>query len=259
MTSGWIIAVSSQNVNQILQIYIRKNGIISLPLTFACSSPNLATRYVFLAFREILMKPTTRLRILDYLRKQPAASALELSRALGVTRANVRHHLTVLEANGLVEVIGRRGMGRGRPENVYSLSRRVLGDSLDHLASALLEAHLGPLDANGREAALRSLAQRLATQAAGEAMSLPRRLNETVRFLNERHYQARWEASAEGPRLILGHCPYAAILERHPELCLLDAFLLEERLGYPVQQVARLERVPSGARQCVFVGRKKAE
>ncbi|MCS7010915.1 MAG: ArsR family transcriptional regulator [Anaerolineales bacterium] len=198
-------------------------------------------------------KLTTRLRILEYLRKQPTASALELSRALGMTRANVRHHLMVLEANDLVEVIGRRGSGRGRPENVYALSRRVLGDSLDHLASALLTECLGALEGEAREAALRALAKRLAGEDSLTKTTWPRRLNETVRFLNERHYQARWEASAEGPRLILGHCPYAAILDRHPELCRLDALVLEQRLKQKVLQVARLERVPSGARQCVFV------
>ncbi len=199
------------------------------------------------------MKPTTRLRILDYLRKQQTASALELSRALGMTRANVRHHMIVLESNDLVEVIGRRGAGRGRPENVYSLSRRVLGDSLDHLASAMLSEWLGGLDEAGQTAALRSLARRLAGEDGQAGFSLPRRLTETVRFLNERHYQARWEAVAEGPRLILGHCPYASIIDRHPELCTLDALLLETRLGQAAQQTARLERVPSGARQCVFL------
>jgi predicted ArsR family transcriptional regulator len=208
------------------------------------------------------MKPTTRLRILDYLRKRQTASALDLSRALGMTRANVRHHLVVLESNELVEVVGQHKEGKGRPANVYGLSRRVLGDGLDELSSALLVEWLGSLSEREREAGLWSLAGRIGAgfigEQAGAALSLskgplPKRLNEIVRFLNGFHYQARWEAGAAGARLILGHCPFSAIIEKHPELCRMDAFLLEKCLGQPVRQTAKLERAGQGLPQCVFL------
>lgn len=200
------------------------------------------------------MKPTTRLRILDFLRKQQTASAIELSRALGLTRANIRHHLVVLESNDLVEVVGQRRQGKGRPGNIYGLSRRVLGDSLDELASALLTEWLGGLPEEAREAVLRSVAGRLGSAYSGAGVQpLTRRLAETVRFLNTRHYQARWEAGAAGARLILGHCPFLTVIERHPELCRVDAFLLEGCLGQAVSQTAKLERTGAGLPQCVFV------
>lgn len=193
----------------------------------------------------------TRLRILEYLRRHRTATAPELGRALAMTAANVRHHLAILIANDLLEVIGQRQRRRGRPERVYGLSRRVLGDGLDELSSALLAEWLGGLPEAQREAALRLLAVRLQGSFSSSG-PIQKRLNETVRFLNERHYQARWEAAAAGPRLILGHCPFAAIIERHPELCLLDAFLLEACLGQPATQIAKLERLGGGLPQCVF-------
>ncbi len=107
------------------------------------------------------MPPPTRLRILDYLRKQQTASVRELSSALAMTGANVRHHLAVLESNDLIELISQRKEGRGRPVNVYGLSRRVLGDGLDGLAGAMLEVWLKDAPEAVREAGLRSLAQRL--------------------------------------------------------------------------------------------------
>ncbi|MEW6094104.1 MAG: helix-turn-helix domain-containing protein [Chloroflexota bacterium] len=199
------------------------------------------------------MKPTTRLRILDFLRKQQTASVLDLSRALGMTRANVRHHLVVLESNELVEVVGQHKEGKGRPANTYGLSRRVLGDGLDELSTALLEEWLGGLSEREREASLRSLAGRMGGGFASERVGpLPKRLNEVVRFLNGFHYQARWEAGAAGARLILGHCPFSAILERHPELCRMDAFLLEGCIGQSVLQIAKLERLGQGLPQCIF-------
>ena len=199
------------------------------------------------------MKPTTRLRILDTLRKQQAASAQELSRALGMTGANVRHHLAVMESSDLIELIGRRHEGRGRPENVYSLSRRVLGDGLDALASALLAARRNEETESMREAFLQDTALRLAGEAPlSTGVSLPRRLSLMVERLNEMHYQSRWEAGADGARVFLGHCPYAAIIADHPELCHMDGYLLEQFCSLPVEQTAKLQPGLKGVPFCTF-------
>ena len=80
-----------------------------------------------------------------------------------------------------------------------------------------------------------------------------RRLASTVERLNAMHYQARWEAGAEGPRIVLGHCPYAAIIEKHPELCQMDLALLSELLGGKLQQTAKLESGAGGLPFCTFM------
>lgn len=198
------------------------------------------------------MRPTTRLRILEILRKQHTASVGELGRLLGMTGANVRHHLGVLEWNDLIEVVGQRREGRGRPANVYGLSRRVLGDGLDKLSHAILDEVLAGLSEEKRVKVLRLLARRLA--GPGEAdLPLAKRLTALAARLDDLRYQARWEATPAGPRLILGHCPYAAIIAEHPELCQMDAFLLEERLGLPATQTAKLEHSARGERFCAFL------
>jgi predicted ArsR family transcriptional regulator len=199
------------------------------------------------------MRPTTRLRILDYLRKQQTASVRELSRALAMTGANIRHHLAVLEANDLIEVIDQRNEGRGRPANVYRVSHQVLGSGLDELVGAMIDVWLGDVRDETREAALRSVAERLAGGSLPDpATVIPRRLALAIDRLNGLHYQACWEAGATGPRIILGHCPYAEIIARYPELCRMDAHLLELQLALPVLQVAKLERSKAGFPQCIF-------
>jgi predicted ArsR family transcriptional regulator len=198
------------------------------------------------------MKPTTRLRILEYIRKYQTASVKELSAQMGKSGANIRHHLAMLESNDLIEIVGVRIEGRGRPRQVYGISRRVLGDGLDKLSGMLLDLWQSNLPDEKRETGLRFLAQRL----AGETdLSLPimKRLVRTVAGLNELRYQAHWEASAVGPRLILGHCPYAAIIADHPELCRMDAFLLEARLGSSVEQTAKLQMSEKGLPFCAFL------
>lgn len=79
-----------------------------------------------------------------------------------------------------------------------------------------------------------------------------RRLAAAVERLNASNYHARWEAHSSGPRLVLGHCPYATLPDRRPELCRMDAALLKNLLGAGVEQIARLERTEMGNVYCVF-------
>lgn len=197
---------------------------------------------------------TARQRVLAYLEKHRSASAREIARALEMTAANVRHHLSILLADGRVEVtIARQGVKKGRPEKVYSLSQTFLGNNLPMLADALLQEWLEGLPEAERAIAMRVLAKRLGASLMPPAQAEPvvRRLTRLIEQLNRAHYHARWEAGAEGPRLVLTHCPYAAIIEKHPELCAMDAALLSEGMQMTARQVSKMER--SGSPPCVFI------
>lgn len=198
------------------------------------------------------MKPTTRFRILDHIRKYQTTSVRELSTLMGMSGANIRHHLASLESNDLIEIVGMRKEGRGRPRQVYGLSRRVLGDGLDKLSGNLFDLWLSGVPDDKREMNLRSLAERMAGNSEPN-LPVMKRVILLVARLNELHYQARWEASSAGPRLILGHCPYAAIIADHPELCQMDAFLLETRLGPFVEQTTKLQLSDKSLPFCAFL------
>ncbi len=190
---------------------------------------------------------TTRQKVLAHLKKNRAASAREIARALKMSAPNVRHHLGILTSDGRLEVtsVNQRG-GRGRPEKMYSLSQSALGDNLSVLADALLDGK------NNIEAVGERIAQ--AQGLAGFATQpLPKRLSLLVEKLNEMHYQARWEAGAEGPRVIFGRCPFAKIIENHPELCKMDVIILEISLGRPITQFTKNEFSVRGL--CPFVFR----
>jgi len=197
------------------------------------------------------MKPTTRFRILEYIRKYQTTSVRELSSVMGMSGANIRHHLSLLESNDLVEAVGMRKEGRGRPRQVFGLSRRVLGDGLDTLSGSLLSLWLEGTSDEKHEAVLKSLASRLAGSVE-PSLPVMKQVMGTVARLNELHYQARWEAGSAGARILLGHCPYAAIIADHPELCRMDAFLLEIRLGASVVQTAKLQMSDKGLPYCAF-------
>lgn len=198
---------------------------------------------------------TARQKIFTYISKRRSTSAAEIARDLRMTPANARHHLNRLCENGQIEIIGKRSVGSkgGRPVNIYAVSRAILGDGLPSLSHHLLAEMLGSVNGEQRASLLQKIGQRLASAGKGVSSTSPMlRLNETVKYLDQLGYQSRWEAHARGPRIILGHCPYAAIIEAHPELCQIDAALLETCLEQPVEQRAKLEGAESGRPFCVF-------
>ena len=187
---------------------------------------------------------TARQKVLGYLNKNRTASAREISRALKMSAATVRHHLRVLTSDGRLEVSFVRGReGRGRPEKVYSLPRAALGHNLSALGDAVLSEAGGTVHMD-------ALARRLAGESRFANQPVAKRLNLTVEKLNQMNYHARWEAGPQGPRLIFGHCPYAAIIEKHPELCQMDEELLNQLMGDTAAQVFKIGK--DGSAVCVF-------
>jgi len=188
---------------------------------------------------------TARQKVLAHLKKTRAASAREIARALKMSAPNVRHHLGILTSDGRLEItsVHQRG-GRGRPEKMYSLSQSALGDNLSVLADAMLNGKVN-VEAVGERIAQSQGLVGFANQP------MPKRLSLLVEKLNEMHYQARWEAGAEGPRVIFGRCPFAKIIENHPELCKMDTAMLGASLGRPVMQLQKNEAGTRGL--CPFL------
>ena len=212
---------------------------------------------------------TVRTRILEYIRSHRAVTAAELSLAFQMTPANARHHLTTLLDRGLLQVVADRpASGKGRPARIFAISEQALGDNFGLLAGILLDQLTKQTDPDQLESLLRELAGQLGVKMAATVKangvpikageSLTRRLGKTTEILNQHHYQARWEARPDAPRLVLGHCPFSAILQEHPELCKLDAYLIEHFAAISVEQTAKLARDPAGLRFCMFrIGKER--
>jgi len=197
---------------------------------------------------------TSRQKVLTYLTKNRTASAREIARSLKMSPATVRHHLRVLVSDGRLEVGSVRSRAvKGRPEKVYSLPRGALGDNLSALSEALL-AVAGALNED-EESRMKSLAKRLAGESTFGDQPVAKRLNLIVEKLDRMNYHARWEAGAEGPRIHFGHCPYAAIVGRHPELCEMDMNLVSLLAARPLLRESKPETQTSGVCPYVFLVR----
>jgi predicted ArsR family transcriptional regulator len=145
--------------------------------------------------------------------------------------------------------------GRGRPVKIYGLSEKSLGDNLPTLASALLKRWEKTFRNLKQQSPMNLLAIELALQIGrtNPNDSVTKKLVDLLEKLNKMHYQARWEAGAEGPRILFAHCPYAAIIDKHPELCQMDGFFLGEELGAKAQQLAKIEPKLGGITHCTFL------
>lgn len=192
---------------------------------------------------------STRQHILDHLEQRGPATPKQLAQAFGMSAANLRRHLSILEQRGLVQAVAQRPQpGRGRPEQVFALTRAAEPAGVEQLARALL-TQLGPAP---RPAQLRQVAAALAP-AADLPSSPARRLVAAIPRLAPLGYKPHWVARPQGPEVVLGRCPYADLVADHPVLCRLDQEILAQLLGQPVEQTAKLQPDANGQAVCVFI------
>lgn len=209
--------------------------------------------------------PATRERILVHLQENRVTTAQALSRMWGLTRADIRYHLNTLLEEGIIELVPRdpsQPVKRGRPAQQYRLANQSIPDNFAALSGALLAMLFEEIDAAGAPEQLREKKlRRLAKQLAGEhtpagntppGAPLMQRFNQAAAYLTQHGYRARWEAHASGPRILLRNCPYAALLNDHPELCELDRCLLEQLLQMPLRQAARMNLSSGKPANCIF-------
>jgi predicted ArsR family transcriptional regulator len=205
-----------------------------------------------------MTKMTARHKILEHLKKRQSATASQIGRALNMSAPNVRHHLSILLSDGRIELFGEtRKIGRGRPVKVYRPSEKLLGDNLAILSSSLMSVLLNNSSVSKQQETLQNIAKLLSDQIGNidPNTQSTKRLANLVEKLNGYHYQARWEAGAEGPRILFGRCPYAAIIEKHPELCTMDGFMLEREMSGQARQLAKIDQKAGGNTHCIFLVR----
>ena len=188
----------------------------------------------------------TQQAILDFLQKHPSVCAEDLSQTLLKTRANIQYHLKHLETAGLIEEVRPAAIikSQGRPRKVYALSSRSRPTNFPHLADALLKV-LIPFNISPEsiQPLLEEIARiLLSTTPIQTTLPLTKRLNQLAKELSAQGYQARWEARSTGPSVVFRNCPYYDLLSQHPELCQIDAAMLQNFLARDVTHQAKIQR-----------------
>jgi DeoR family suf operon transcriptional repressor len=196
----------------------------------------------------------TKEKIFQALRTQGRMTVSELASAVKITPIAVRHHLTSLQAKGMIEVRDERH-GVGRPRQVYKLTPRAQERNTTRyyqfttLLLDQLKEHLPP-------EMVEKLLREVATSMAGawkaelDALPLPRRLERLVELLTLEGFVAHVEATGAGQYCLSElACPYSRISHSHPEVCMLDASMISRALGIPVE---RISCIRTGADACAY-------
>lgn len=181
----------------------------------------------------------------------------ELAGSLKVSRNAVQQHVTALERDGLLRVLGQRSTG-GRPSRTYSLTeaglelfpRRyaLLADSLlRHTEELFGEVGMNRLLTKMADELATEMAPRLADKS-GEA-----RLHEAVKILNELGYDAYLDANGHVAAV---NCVFHKVARSRGAVCRFDLMILAHLLGGEVEHSSC---IAEGDGACVFSPRPPAQ
>jgi len=190
------------------------------------------------------MSTPTRDLILRTLRSQGKCTVKELAEAAEVSPVSVRHHLTNLQAEGLVSVEEVRH-GVGRPHHLFSLTEQALElfpTRYYRLTNRLLEELKDSLPGDRLNQLFSAVAETMAVELADElqTLPLPQRLERLVSLLRDEGFDAELEQQDDQLLIHELSCPFLHVGQEHPEVCLLDQALIARALSLPVERVTWL-------------------
>ena len=202
---------------------------------------------------------STRDRILQTLLRQPRTTINGLAQAVGINPISVRHHLTNLQVEGLVNTEEERH-GVGRPRLVYFLTEagterfptrylRLTSRLLDQLKSSMPEPMVSKLFSQMAS----DMAEDYSEQMKG--LSMEERLNLTMTLLAEEGFDVEWEKAGNQYQIHEITCPYLRIGQSHPEVCTVDQTLISKMLAVPAEKV---QCILSGDAHCTYVVQAEA-
>ena len=203
---------------------------------------------------------STRDRIIDSLLHHPRSTINELAEVIGINPISVRHHLTNLQAEGLIDAREVRH-GVGRPRLVYSLTE----DGLERFPTRYLRLTtrlLSQMKEQLPQPLVKEIFSQLATSLAAEHeeqlkdLSVEERLNVMKELLAEEGFVVEWEKKGDDYLIHEITCPYLQVGQIHPEVCTVDQTLISKMLAVPANKV---QCVLSGASHCTYIVKTQTE
>ncbi|PKN90943.1 MAG: hypothetical protein CVU44_21795 [Chloroflexi bacterium HGW-Chloroflexi-6] len=197
---------------------------------------------------------STRERILETLLRSPRSTINDLADAVGINPISVRHHLTNLQMEAMVEADEERH-GVGRPRLVYFLTEngkehfptrylRLTTRLLTQMKEKLPGAVVGEL--------FREVASGLADQHEEQlrGLGVEERLDMVKVLLAEEGFVVEWERKGDEYHIHEITCPYLQVGQAHPEVCAVDQTLISRMLSVPANKI---QCILSGAAHCTYV------
>lgn len=197
---------------------------------------------------------STRDKILQTLLQKPRSTINTLAEAVGINPISVRHHLTNLQMEGLVEGQEERH-GVGRPRLVYILTDEGMErfptrymQLTTRLLSQMKDTMPGPVVTELFNQIAEDMASHYSNDMRG--LSMEERLNFVKEMLGREGFTVEWEKKGGQYEIHEISCPYYQIGVAHPEVCTVDQTLISKMLALPANKV---QCILSGAAHCTYV------
>ncbi len=202
------------------------------------------------------MTTNTRKRVLRTLLLSQSRTVNELAEAVDINPISVRHHVTKLEAEGLIQSEEERH-GVGRPRLVYSLTNKGMEQFPQRYLQLTLRL-LEHLKTNLSEKALTEIFQEMAEGITSELtqdidledLSLEERLHLLQKILTAEGFVVNLQEENGYFYLVEASCPYHHIGEDFPEICILDQELIAH---FTATTTKRIECILDGDKQCKYL------
>jgi predicted ArsR family transcriptional regulator len=189
---------------------------------------------------------STRMEVLELLRRKGRCSAETIATDLGVTTNAVRQHLTNLERDGLVVSHPERS-GRGRPSLLFQLTERadaVFPKRYGQLATMVLQE----VQEMGGPEALDEVFARVAERHAHaiekdlEGLEFDDKLRRVVAWIGRAGTLAEQTEIQEGVRVTIHNCPFRNTALKFPQVCTITPQLITRLTGAAVSQSESIHR-----------------
>jgi predicted ArsR family transcriptional regulator len=197
---------------------------------------------------------STRERVLHTLLSRRRCTINELANAVNINPISVRHHISKLEAEGLVTSEEERH-GVGRPRRIYYLTE----EGLELFPSRYLRLTIRLIE-QLKETMPEPMVDRLFTQMAEDVaseyesqingLSMEDRLDLVTNLLDNEGFIVEWEQQGNEYLIREISCPYYHIGQSHPEVCSVDQTLISRMLSVPAEKV---KCVLDGDSHCTYV------
>ena len=197
---------------------------------------------------------STKDKILQTLLRHPRITINELAEAVEINPISVRHHLTNLQMEGLIQAEEVRH-GVGRPRLVYSLTQ----DGMERfptkylrLTTRLLAQMKETMPAPVVSKLFNQIAEDLASEYSSQiqGLSMEERLEFVKELLAQEGFTVEWEKKGGEYQIHEISCPYYQIGVAHPEVCTVDQTLISKMLALPANKV---QCILDGGAHCTYV------
>jgi len=199
---------------------------------------------------------TTRDLVLKTLLTRQRCTINELAEAVGINPISVRHHVTKLEATGMVDSEEERH-GVGRPRRLYFLTEK----GMEQFPTRYLRLTVRLL-AQLKETLPKAMVSDLFSQVADDLIDdyaaeldlenspIEERLNVVKDLLRGECFTMEWERKDDGIHIRESSCPYYHVGQTHPEVCAVDQTLISNVLSVPVEKI---KCILDGDSHCTYV------